>query len=658
MATDPVIAQFIVDVDHDWHVTLTSERDDAGFHANPDAQSFTLDKVADPAGGFFPASPYPLHDPTQHATAPQEPASIESIKAAYLSIVDRTDPQVAAFGHYLYDALLGDRWRAMLAHAAHVEAKIVELALAFNDVTDLSRLHWEMLHAGANFLAAGAPNGVRVAITRLVSPEGTHEYPQLRTPPRVLFVIGTSLADKKVRPGAELMGLLRGLKTQRAVNRRLLEQASPTIIRDAVTEFDPDIVHVISHGDVLEGRPYLMFNVKNENGADVETPQFAESVQVLLRGKGGEHPKIVVLSACHSGGSPGSERYVLAGTQANVPLAEALVRGGVPIVVGMGGQITDLTCRLFTRQFGDAVIEGEPLVAAIAEARTAVFLESPDLHAKPDWALPALFLDRSLPSDFRPVPTADGNPTWASIDNLIYEAEFKSDPVFCGRTEFFPVFHNLFLRGAQGQGVPRVLSVFVRAQRLGRLRLLKEFAIQAVLDGNIPILVTRHKRDALDLRGLAKLIDAAISNSTFRTQPSRTSQLGLLLGEQATRLDGDITAASGTGEEISPLALRKAIQRDLDAFRADVHEEHPYFRDADGLVVVLIDKAETLGMDCVKALFVRDDPATGRLLGPLGFGAADTPVPVVLNFLLGGATNEILNGVSEGADDWMATLEL
>lgn len=663
VATDPVIARFIVDVDQDWHVTLTSERDDAGFHANPDVQSFTLNKVADPAGGFFPASPYPLHDPNQHATAPQEPASVESIKAAYLSIVDRTDPQVAAFGHYLYDALLGDRWRAMLAHAAHVEAKIVELALAFNDVADLSRLHWEMLHGGANFLAAGAPNGMRVAITRLVGPEGIRDHPQLRTPPRVLFVIGTSLSDKKVRPGAELMGLLRRLKTQRAVNRRLLEQASPTAIRDAVTSFEPDIVHIISHGDEREGRPFLILNVKDESGATIETPQYAEQLGVVLRGREGQHPTIAVLSACRTGGSSGGERYVLAGTQANVPLAEALVRGGVPIVVGMSGQITDLTCRLFTRQFGEALIDGEQLVAAIAEARTAAFLESPDLLTKPDWALPTLFLDRTLPSDFRPVPQSNGDTTWDRIDGWINNAELRRDPVFCGRTEFFPDFQGLFARGIGSGLEPRVFGVFAREEGFGRSRLLRELAIQAVLDGHIPILISRESREPVGIRGVADLLELAITRSKFRASRSGSMQLSRLLrlvdGYPGDKLDADIQEEFDRARStLTPYAVRIAVQRDLAAFREDVHNEHEYFQASDALVVVLIDKVDTFGMEGVRALFLDDGSGAGRLLGPLGFGDADIPIPVVVSFLLGGATNEVLKDVSEATEKWMTTREL
>ena len=123
---------------------------------------------------------------------------------------------VARFGHYLFECLLGAELWSAVDKAAGKQP--LELALTFpSGDRVLNRLPWESMciqppEAGLgweNFVAAQP----EMVITR--RPGGTRgpNFPSilLPSPAKVLFVIGSDLTDPAIRPGAEFMGLLRGL---------------------------------------------------------------------------------------------------------------------------------------------------------------------------------------------------------------------------------------------------------------------------------------------------------------------------------------------------------------------------------------------------------------------------------------------------------------
>src|ERR1700760_573508 len=71
--------------------------------------------------------------------------------------------------------------------------------------------------------------------------------------------------------------------------------------------------------------------------------------------------------------------------------AAALVSAGVPMVVGMSGEVADSACRLFTRRFYEALLQGESVAAATAEGRRAGLTGADPYHTV-DWAFPSLLL--------------------------------------------------------------------------------------------------------------------------------------------------------------------------------------------------------------------------------------------------------------------------
>jgi hypothetical protein len=321
--------------------------------------------------------------------------------------------EMRQYGRYLFDTLIGPNWQAILkaaaaeaiipkdaADAAPGEDILIELALRWAiDDHALHRLHWEAMHNGQRFLIAlnydtsqadkanGNPEEplVPVTITRLVPSAGPEPKP-VTAPVRMLFALGASLTDPQVRPAAEFVGLLHQLKLKNVqfhTRTRLVENISPSMLSQAAGEFKPHVLHLISHGNVdREGRPYLELAVDDDENEKERKPAYGSD---LVKRLGANKPVAAVLSACYTSGLGGKVGEIMSGA-ATAPMAAQLVAGGIPIVVGMSGQVADKACRLFSRGFAGALMSGTPLLMATVIGRLAAFMEDSPSQSWVDWA--------------------------------------------------------------------------------------------------------------------------------------------------------------------------------------------------------------------------------------------------------------------------------
>lgn len=636
--------RFLIEVGRDWAVSVTGpglERH--GRMAALDAGRY----------GRLPA-------PADGGCDPEDPAhadclrGAEAVRDAYEEVAIRREPSdprlVARLGCYLFDALLGqETWKAIVAAASGAGATVIELALAW-DVRDneLHRMNWELLHDGGRYLAEGQGRA-DVTITRVVNAEGVAR--ELDGPPRLLFAVGAALNDPTIRPGAEAIGLLRNIQEGgRSINARVLENASPERLKRAVVEFRPHAVHFISHGEVRDGQGVLLLP-PDEQDQPGPQPRDARQLLQLLRVEG-ELPQLVVLSACESGPA-----VRLLGAHQTAPLAAQLVRGGVPVVVGMAGQVSDLACRLFTRSFGAALVGGRSLVAASAEARRAGLAGGALTSRSVDWAFPAVFMSSAVDPDWRPVPAGVDEVT-PLVNGWISSWQVDEAPVFCSRTEFF----ELYWRMLEGDGAP-VLAAFVKGQgvRRGRTRLLRELTKQALWDGHIPLLIGTNPGDEppRTLAALRRKVEGAVVlvRRWLDLPQGATSQLALLRSFDPTRppddrLDPTISGLLGAYGEVVPEAVRIAFQVDLGLLAADARRRHPVLARGPGRVVLLLDGIDDGSVELVEQLHE-------QLLGNHGLGTDAEPVPVVLAFAYASRDN-LLRQIAEGQSGkpWLEVREL
>ncbi len=423
------------------------------------------------------------------------------LRAAYAQFVGRNPDEgaVAVFGCYLFTTLLGaEVWRELKRIAGWSPAPI-ELSLCWREENAaLNRLPWETLHDGDRFLGEQP----KIAITRRVACANAGERQiatvEIDSPPRVLFIVGTALNNDVIRPGAEYLGLLRSLKPRDLrLNTHLLLQASLKKIETLMQSFRPSVVHFICHGGYdLTGEPYLEL-IDDENPASRAQVKGSNLGRVLCETAGAPPPQVAVLNACHSAGAD-DDNFLRDGQMA-APLAIELSRRGIPIVVGMAGEVADHACRLFTRRFYEALLTGGDAALAVAEGRRAgiILHGNEDPKSSVDWALPTLFISSRLASaqfKLRPHPYA------ARLESIAAKYVRPQDyPAFCGRLSVFKSY-NLLMADHTTQRITsteqsevQVLSLAVGkpdgAERYGRTWLLHELAAQAVRDGHVPILV-------------------------------------------------------------------------------------------------------------------------------------------------------------------------
>jgi hypothetical protein len=592
-----------------------------------------IPQQTDPMGGFIPFAP--------------------EMWPNYLEICDRNPAHIVEYGRALFDALIGAaEWQTIVDSAHQQKERLIELALAWPPTdTHLSRLHWEMMHDGNQFLAAGlvAPDNtvVDVAITRVV-PQTTWTAGQVSALPRVLFVIGTSLTDATIRPGEEVMAILRGdTESEFAISTSILENATPTLVQNRVKSFQPDVVHFICHGKINIATNSGEIQVKPDPNTAQTSFDASQVWQWLSAGK--KAPQIVILSACQTG----TAVVDLLGPAAVAPFAAQLVSAGVPVVIAMSGRVSDLACRLFTRRFSQALAGGKTLVAATAKGRRSAIAEGNAATMSVDWGYPTVYLSQNVDADYQPGGKKRGD-TGLQTRILPYQLR-TSQPAFYGRNEFFQVFGELFSETKFGA----VMAAFTvdDIKGYGRTRLLEELVIQALRDGHVPCAVLASQpgwkapKNPLDV---AVAIDRAMETAR-EALGLNTRNVGPIMLLQFLA-DGNLELADRPEwlvnvlrrhrwnkeypSQISPGAIAEIIERQFLELMAEARREKPAILTENSRAVLLLDDLH----DYIKEF---EPIATEHKLGVWGFGTEQEPVPVVAAFSLGTATNDMTKPIAE-----------
>lgn len=661
--------RIIFDIDADWRATITCEGTALVWmrelRKHPAGEDGAEGYIPLPTKQPAPAAPGEAQgDPTQ------DPWADEALRLweIYDRITKRTPNagDLETFGSYLFDVLIGDGlWKEILLAATNDE--LIELALSWRKHGEgheryLNRLPWEMMRAPGRFLIEGVPKveanvPKTVAITRRVAGTPGLAGLEIGLPPRVLFVVGTSLTDKQVRPGAEFMGLLRQFKSKQArFLTRILQRATPQQIGEEVKSFRPDVVHFICHGstDPETGVGYLHLELgENEKEASGQTraaqaQRPASQLLTFLTGDEGRLPAVVVLSACHSSGP--QEGKTLAGHEA-APLAEELVRGGVPVVIGMSGQIADAACRMFTRKFGASLLTGEQLVRATGYGRSAAFAEGPPPLNSVDWALPAVFLAEGVAPEYTPVrPGAHDDAEM--VFKWLKEYGVDQTPVFCSREEFFDAYYQLFKPYE-----PSVLVAYTdkNIKDWGKTRLLQQLAVTALREGHVPCLFIDRDpphtigqlcaellksigmaRDALGLPAavgsvlLRTLFDMAADSEQHQDEAARAEKIREdYKDEPKVCFDRLVSKLIGMklGDFVKTDDVKAGLRIELSNLIKEARKAYPNIIKEDSRVLVLLDEAH----EYANAL----DPLFNELLGDYGLGNAAEPVPVVMTLARG-----------------------
>lgn len=288
---------------------------------------------------------------------------------------------VRDFGGRLFEAVFRDDLRAALtASLDQVEAQDdtgLRLRLRLSDCPELADLPWEYLYDrdARRFLALSQWTPV---VRYLEMPARIRA---LRvTPPLRILMMAASPTDfpalDVVDEWTKTQEALRGLLATGRVHLDRVPDGTLAALRNMLRDGDYHVFHFIGHGRydpatqdgvvALEGpggRAQLV------SGADLGA---------LLHDE--RSLRLALLNSCE--GARGGLGDPYSGT------AQSLVYQGIPAVVAMQFEITDTAAITFARSLYEAVADGYPLDAAVAEARNAV-REQPN---PVEWATPVLYL--------------------------------------------------------------------------------------------------------------------------------------------------------------------------------------------------------------------------------------------------------------------------
>ncbi len=363
----------------------------------------------------------------------------DALEACLKRMAKRERHELAPLGRYLFVSLFGQNDEAWPAIVTCAKNEPIELSFRFHEkVRFLARLPWEMMHDGTGFLARLPQLSFVRRVELPASP--LPAAASLEAPPRVLFVVGVRPSDPSIRAGAEYLAVLRSvtcrqlpLQTQLVVvapgkktgDPKAAQASQPVTgpgqVELALKSFRPHVVHFICHGSTKDGRGALDIGDPSGNGDRAKNG--AEIAAVLSAG--GPLPAVVVLNACDSAGS-------FMDVRSSSTLAEDLTRAGVPIVVGMSGEVADDACRWFSRRLYEALVEDGDVARAVAEGRRYGLLHSPDSGQTVDWALPSLYMSGSLSA--APAPQRfESERKWLDCAGRYVAAD--EYPPFCGRLD-------------------------------------------------------------------------------------------------------------------------------------------------------------------------------------------------------------------------------
>jgi CHAT domain-containing protein/Kelch motif protein len=283
------------------------------------------------------------------------------------------------FGSQLFDALISGAVHDVYLGARRVAEqndKGLRVTLYLTDVPALMEVPWEFLYDRPAFLA----QSIYTPVVRSLDLKTVRPPRKLTLPLRILGMVScpqgfdTLDVEREQRNLEEALG---PLEREGMVELRWLERATLSALDDVVSS--PEEVHVlhyIGHGAYDARTESGILVLENSEGQPHEVT--GEELGSLLQDE--RSLRLVVLNSCE--GARASHVDPFSGA------ASSLVECGIPAVVGMQFEITDEAAITFAGRLYNALVQGFPIDAALAQSRKAIFAAGNDT----EFGTPVLFL--------------------------------------------------------------------------------------------------------------------------------------------------------------------------------------------------------------------------------------------------------------------------
>ena len=315
-------------------------------------------------------------------------------------------PSDREIGAALFQALFPDPVRdAFMRNVGSGKENGVRIRLQIDlsdpEVARLAGLPWELLYNGTTRQALGRSKFT--PIIRSLDVAQPSATPPFRPPLRVLLVLANPAGthalglDREKERITEVLGALDDVEVE------VLEHATERALYDRLDAGRFHVLHYMGHGgfDAERGGVLLL-----EDGRGGAAPLPARLLGDDLAER--RAMRLVFLNACDTG-----RTNAAGGVDPFTGVASSLVAAGIPAVVAMQVPIADTAAFEFAATFYSQIAHGEPVDAAVAVGRRAIYRADP---GSLEWATPVLFMRSeggdlfTAPDEARATPPAAGPP--------------------------------------------------------------------------------------------------------------------------------------------------------------------------------------------------------------------------------------------------------
>jgi len=284
------------------------------------------------------------------------------------------------FGTRLFGAVFKDEivqsFRGSLDEAYRRGAGL-RLRLRLVDAPKLMDLPWEYLYNQTlnRFLSLSLESPI---VRFLDLPEPIRPL-RIPGPVRILFVVSAAKDYMELDVEQEwkkIHSALGPLIEKKLVEIDLLSHPTQTRLLRALRNTEYHILHFVGHGgfDAKSDEGVLIL----EDDAGKGFPVSGSRIGTMLHDE--RTLRLVVLNACE--GARTSIVDPFSG------VAQTIIQQGLPAVIAMQFEITDMAAIAFSQSFYTSLAEGYPVDAALTEARKEIFANGNDV----EWGTPVLYL--------------------------------------------------------------------------------------------------------------------------------------------------------------------------------------------------------------------------------------------------------------------------
>ncbi|PAP75157.1 CHAT domain-containing protein [Rubrivirga marina] len=248
------------------------------------------------------------------------------------------------------------------------------------ELAKLASLPWELIYNDVTRKALG--RSMYTPVIRSLDVAQPYTMRPFAPPLRVLLVLANPSDTHPLDLDGEKRRVVEILEGLDGVEVTVIEHATERRIYDALDTGQYHALHYMGHGGFSDSRGGVLL-LEDEHGRSAPLSA-AELGDDLAERRA---MRLVFLNACDTGRA--SHR---AGADPFTGVASALVAAGIPAVVAMQVPVTDTAALAFSDKFYTMIAHGEPVDAAVAVGRRAIWRVD---ESSLEWATPVLFMRAS-----------------------------------------------------------------------------------------------------------------------------------------------------------------------------------------------------------------------------------------------------------------------